>query len=78
MKKGEKMKYIVVEIQTNADGTVGTLVSTFNDRNLAESQYHTVLAAAAVSTLPMHSCVLLQNDGRQLAKEFYMHVPVEG
>ena len=49
--------YIVIELQTSAQGTVGNFVWAFASENEAFSKYHTVLAAAAVSELPCHSCV---------------------
>ena len=67
------MKYIVVEIQTNQDGAVGTLVNAYDDRNSAESQYHTVLAAAAISQLPCHSAILVTQEGFLLADGCYKH-----
>ena len=67
------MKYIVIEIQTNADGSVGTLLTAYDRREEAESKYHTVLAAAARSELPMHSAVILTNDGLMFARESYEH-----
>ena len=65
--------YIVFEIQTNADGTVGTLTSTFTDKNQAESKYHDVLRAAAVSELPSHACVLMTESGGFEKSECYEH-----
>lgn len=65
--------YIIFEIQTNTDGTVGTLVNTADTRNRAESIYHQVLAAAALSSLPRHACVLMTNDGFQLMSQCYHH-----
>ena len=67
------MKYLVIEIQTNADGTVGNLVYSYDNRNEAESKYHAVLAAAAISALPMHTCDLIQADGILLARQCYVH-----
>jgi len=67
------MKYLVIEIQTNTDGTVGNLVYSYNSRLEAESKYHAVLSAAAISALPMHTCVLFQSDGVLLARQSYMH-----
>lgn len=37
------MKYIVVELQTNNDGTVGNLVDAYDNRDQAESKFHLVL-----------------------------------
>ena len=65
--------FIVIEIQTNADNTVGNSVWAFADENQAFQKYHTVLAAAAVSALPVHSCVILRNDGIQIAGQSYKH-----
>jgi len=67
------MKYLVIEIQTNTDGTVGNLVFAYGDRNQAESKYHAVLSAAAISELPMHTCDLIQADGVLLARQSYVH-----
>ena len=72
------MTYIVIELQTNSDGTVGNLVYAFTNRNEAEQKYHLVLASAAVSQLPAHAAVLLTNDGRTIASQCYRHEePVE-
>lgn len=72
------MTYIVIELQTNNDGTVGNLVYAFTNRNEAEQKYHLVLASAAVSQLPAHAAVLLTNDGRTIASQCYRHEePVE-
>ena len=65
--------YIVMEIQTNANGTVGTLVNAYENRDQAESSYHTILAAAALSSLPCHAAVLLTEQGGILANSFYEH-----
>lgn len=65
--------YIVFEIQTNANGTVGTLVSTYADQNEAESKYHLVLSAAAVSAVPVHSCALLTDEGFLIESKCYKH-----
>lgn len=71
------MSYIVIELQTNANGTVGNIVTAYTDRNQAEQKYHTVLAAAAVSALPAHAAVLITSDGMTLAHECYHHAQPE-
>lgn len=67
------MKYIVFEIQENADGTVGKITTLHDSFNEAEQKYHTVLAAAAVSTVECHSCVMLTSNGLFLKSEKYEH-----
>ncbi len=66
------MVYVVVEIQrTGESGSV--LTTTFTDRNLAESDYHRILRSAAISTIPVHSAVLLTDTGKTLKTEKYEH-----
>lgn len=72
------MKYIVIEIQTYADKTVGFLTFDFTEKAQAESKYHAVLSAAAVSDLPMHAAILVDNKGWLLQQQCYTHaVPEE-
>lgn len=65
--------FIVMEIQTNADGTVGNFVWTYSTVPEAESKYHSVLAAAAISTLPKHACVMMNNEGVVFRYQCYEH-----
>ena len=68
------MKYIVIEIQTNTDGTIGIPpVSSFDDRNAAEARYHSILSIAAESALPEHTAILIDSTGRLLSRECYTH-----
>lgn len=71
------MHYIVLEIQTNLDGTVGTLAYDYTDRNVAEQKYHTVLAAAAVSEIPTHAAVLMTNEGVTIESKMYHYKRME-
>ena len=43
------MKYLVLEIQTAADGKVATIITAKDELNEAMSAYYMILAAAAVS-----------------------------
>ena len=72
------MKYITIEIQTAANGTVSTVVNQDDTRPAAESRYHTILAAAAVSVLPVHAAILMTNDGFVLMSESYEHQVQQG
>ena len=65
------MKFIVVEIQTAQDGTVATLINSYDSRREAESRYHTILAAAAISTLPIHAAMLMTEHGKPIKYEAY-------
>ena len=66
------MNYIVLEAQTNGTSTA-TLVNSYADRNQAESKYHTVLAAAAISELERHSAVLMDETGLCIRSQCYEH-----
>lgn len=67
------MNYIVIEIQTNAGTSAIVPPVLFTDRNAAEAQFHTMLAAAAVSAIEIHSVVMLTEDGRIVRTECYRH-----
>lgn len=65
--------YIVIELQTNVDGTVGNLVYAYDNINEAENKFYMVLASAAISLIPIHSVVLLDNTGICLRTGCYRH-----
>ena len=65
--------FIVIEIQTSKSGTVSTLTWQYDSLNSAEAKYHSVLAAAAVSSLPCHAACILTNAGTIVKSEFYRH-----
>ena len=68
------MKYLILEIQTDSNGTVSTLITQKDELNDAFSTYFSILASAALSDLPHHAAVLMTNEGitlefRDFAKE---------
>lgn len=66
------MKYVVVELQDN--GTqVANIVTSFDSVYQAEQKYHQVLAAAAVSQVPVHSAIMLNSEGQYIKSEGYDH-----
>lgn len=73
-------QFYIIEIQQYANGEFGHIVHFAYDENAttarlkAESKYHQVLAAAAVSELPQHSATLLTSDGRAIMNQCYKHV----
>lgn len=67
------IKYVVIELQTNGDGSVANITTAYDTRNAAESAYHTILAAAAISALPMHAAALLSSDGTLIDSYCYEH-----
>lgn len=65
--------FIVIEIQTSDN--VATLVNAYDNRPQAESKYHQILTAAAVSTVPKHGAIMLTDEGERLKNECYIHTP---
>lgn len=70
-------KYIVIELQTMTDGSVGNLVYSFDTEDEAWSKYFAVLSSAATSKLPRHAATLLQSDGYQVAYREFTHKEAE-
>ena len=72
-------QFYILEIQQYANGEFGDIrhVAYEEDpgkaRLKAESKYHEVLAAAAVSELPSHSATLITSDGRVVMNQCYKH-----
>ena len=66
------MVFIVIEIQSDGS-TAATLVNSYTDRNTAESKFHQILTAAAVSSVKVHSAVLMTDRGKILKSEIYEH-----
>lgn len=66
------MKYIVIEIQKAADESIAVPpIATYDNFFDALSKYHTVLAAAAVSAVPTHTCVILNDVGQEIRMDSY-------
>ena len=72
-------QFYILEIQQNAQGEFSHLVHWAFDQDptqarlKAESTYHTVLAAQAVSDLKSHSATLIASDGRAIMNQCYVH-----
>lgn len=65
------MKFIVLEIQS-AD-SVSVITNNYDERLDAESKFHTILAAAAISSVPKHSASLLTDEGEVIKSQCYTH-----
>lgn len=66
--------YILIEMQTT-DNQTGSIVTAYTDRAAAEAAYHTILAAAVMSSVHYHTVVMLDERGTPLKREFYRHIP---
>lgn len=65
--------YIIQEMQTRGSQTALCPALTYTDKNQAESDYHTALAAAAVSEVPVHTVLMFDEHGNTLKRDFYEH-----
>lgn len=66
--------YVVVELQKMSDTQLAHLVTSHETLQEAQSKFHQVLSYAAVSKIPLHSCVLLGEDGYNIKTESYSHI----
>lgn len=64
--------YIVIEAQTE-NNTTSTLVGSYPTKAEADSKYHTILAYASLSSVPVHSAVMLDSEGHFIKSECYKH-----
>lgn len=65
--------YIVIELQKNAEGVVSNIVTSHETLADAESKYYSILASAAVSTIPVHSAILVSEEGFPVRNQCYKH-----
>lgn len=65
--------YLVMELQKNSDGHVANIVTEHETLPQAESKYHAVLSAAAVSHIPIHSAILVSQEGFPVEHRCYKH-----
>jgi hypothetical protein len=69
--------YFVIEIQILSNGNPNVLHFEYEDRNKAFEKYHYVLAEAAVSDCLTHTCIILDKEGRHIARETFEHPKIE-
>jgi predicted regulator of Ras-like GTPase activity (Roadblock/LC7/MglB family) len=65
--------YIVIELQKNTEGIISNIVTSHNSLAEAESKYYTILAAAAVGNIPVHSAIIVSEDGFPVKNQCYKH-----
>ena len=65
--------YIVIELQKDAKGVVSNIVTSYEHLEEAESKYYSILAAAAVSKIPVHSAIIVSEEGFPVKHQCYKH-----
>jgi len=68
------MKYLIIEIQKFADGSIAVPSPTTHDTFFdAMAKYHTILAAAAKSSVPVHTALVLTDVGQEIRLDSFNH-----
>ena len=65
--------YIVIELQKNTEGVVSNIVTSHETLSEAESKYYSILASAAVSQIPVHSAIIVSEEGFPVKHQCYKH-----
>lgn len=65
--------YIIIELQTT-DGITSNIVQTKETRAEAMSTYHSILSSAAMSSVECHTALVVDEQGKTIARECYIHV----
>lgn len=65
--------YIIIELQTTK-GKTANVVKTKESQEEAMSMYHSILATAAISQVEYHTAIVIDEQGRYLARECYTHI----
>lgn len=66
--------YIVIEIQTT-NGTASTITTAYADLNTAYNKFYTILAAAAVSSVEIHSAMIITPTADLIVTQHFDHRP---
>ena len=64
--------YIVLELQTNGENTA-VLTEHFTDFAMAQQRFFTILSFAVVSSVAIHSAVIMDETGFVLRNESFVH-----
>jgi len=65
--------YIVIELQKNTEGKVSNIVTAHNTLAEAESKFYTILASAAINNVPVHSAIIVSEEGFPVKHQCYKH-----
>ena len=66
--------YIIQEIQTNNGQSALLPPITKEDKNEAESTWHSVMASAAISKVEVHTVIMYDEHGNMIRDGYYEHI----
>ena len=68
--------YIIQEVQTTGNQTILAPAVQKESKNEAESVYYQVMAAAAISQVGIHTCIIYDEHGNNVTpgKAYYEHL----
>ena len=67
------MNYVIIEMQTNAQGTTAIATPAVYDNDVtAEAEFLFKSGYARQSGLPCHSVVLMNQEGKQIARKAFV------
>lgn len=67
--------YKVIELQRVSDETTYHIVQDATTFNEAQSNFHTILAAAAISTVPVHGAIIITDFAEPVEFRYFDHRP---
>lgn len=65
--------YTIIEMQTENAQTAVVTPITRDTRDEAESEWHRIMSTAAMSTVDIHSAVILNEEGQIIKTGCYKH-----
>ena len=68
--------YYIIEIQQTND-VPAILTQTAETKNEALSKFHLIMASAALSSVEYHTCVVMDEQGKYLERECFIHAAPE-
>lgn len=68
------MGYLILELQKSSDD-VAYIVTKQPAYQQAKSTFYQILASAAISQIPVHTAVILSDEGELIQKETFYHLP---
>lgn len=65
--------YIVLELQTDAEGNVASIMNSYDNINQADSAYYLALSSAAISSVKIHTLMMFTPTGQTIKSDYYKH-----